>query len=117
MRPTPLVSLITKISKNETFNVWLLLQLMVVAALGQHNLKGVVTGNGEPLPGASIVIENTFYGVSAKSDGSFEFRNLKKGNYILKASFVGFETQEIPVKVPEIQQVSFQLNPCNHYDR
>ncbi|WP_372950588.1 TonB-dependent receptor [Mariniphaga sp.] len=92
---------------------WLLLQFMVVAALGQHNLKGVVTGNGEPLPGASVVIENTFYGVSAKSDGSFEFRNLKKGDYILKASFVGFETQEIPVKVPSEQPVTFQLEPAS----
>lgn len=95
------------------FNFWLLLQLMAVAALGQHNLKGVVMGNGEPLPGASIVIENTFYGVSAKSDGSFVFKNLKKGDYILKASFVGFETQEIPVKVPEEQNISFQLEPAS----
>lgn len=92
-------------------SIWLLWQLMVVAALGQHNLKGVVTGNGEPLPGASVVIENTFYGASAKSDGSFEFRNLKKGDYILKASFVGFETQEIAVTVPLEQKVTFQLEP------
>jgi len=42
------------------FNFWLFLQLMAVAALGQHSLKGVVTGNGEPLPGASLVIANTF---------------------------------------------------------
>jgi iron complex outermembrane receptor protein len=93
------------------FNFWLLLQLLVVAALGQHNLKGVVTADGEPLPGASVVIENTFYGVSAKSDGSFEFRNLKTGEYTLKASFVGFETQEISVKVPTEQSVTFELAP------
>ena len=93
-------------------HVWLLLQLMVVAALGQYSLKGVVTGNGEPLPGASLVIENTFYGVSAKSDGSFEFNNLKKGNYIVRASFVGFNTQEMEVSVPEIQQVSVELTPA-----
>jgi len=93
-------------------HVWLLMQLMVVAALGQHSLKGVVTGNGEPLPGASVVIKNTFYGVSAKSDGSFEFHNLKKGTYTLKASFVGFETREMEVNVPERQQVSMELTPA-----
>jgi iron complex outermembrane receptor protein len=92
-------------------NFWLLLQLMAVAALGQHNLKGVVTADGEPLPGASVVIENTFYGVSAKSDGSFEFKNLKKGEYLLKASFVGFETQEISVRIPEEHSVTFELAP------
>jgi iron complex outermembrane recepter protein len=94
-------------------SIWLLMQLMVIAALGQHNLKGVVTGSGEPLPGASVVIENTFYGVSAGSNGSFEFRNLKKGDYILKASFVGFETQEIPVTIPENQNITFQLEPAS----
>jgi iron complex outermembrane receptor protein len=86
---------------------------MGVAALGQHNLKGVVTGNGEPLPGASVVIENTFYGVSAKSDGSFEFKNLKKGDYILKASFVGFETQEKTVTIPAQQNITLQLEPVS----
>jgi iron complex outermembrane receptor protein len=92
-------------------NFLLLLQLLVVAALGQHNLKGTVTGDGGPLPGASVVIENTFYGVSAKSDGGFEFRNLKPGSYTLKASFVGFETQEISVRVPAEHSVTFELAP------
>ncbi len=91
------------------FNLLLLLQLLVVAALGQHHLKGTITGDGEPLAGASIVIENTFYGVSSASDGSFGFRDLKKGAYVLKASFIGFETQTIKVEIPEIQEVSLDL--------
>ncbi len=92
-------------------SILLLWQLMVVAALGQHNLKGIVTGDGNPLPGASIVLENTFYGVSAHSDGSFEFRNLKEGEYVLKASFVGYETKEVQVEIPAEREITIDLEP------
>lgn len=93
-------------------SIWLLLQLMVFAALGQHNLKGTVTGSGEPLPGASVVIEKTFYGASAHSDGSFEFRNIKRGKYVLKASFVGYETKEVPVVIPSTREINIDLEPA-----
>ena len=53
------------------FNLLLLLQLMVFVAFGQINLTGIVKGDGEPLAGASVVIDQTFYGVSTSGDGSF----------------------------------------------
>lgn len=87
------------------------MQLWIVAALGQHHLKGVVTGEGKPLPGASIIIENTFYGKSAGSNGSFEFSNLKKGKYTIIASFIGFETKETVIEVPGQDFVSIDLEP------
>lgn len=93
-------------------HVWLLLQLLVFAAIGQCRLNGFVTGNGEPLPGASVVLTNTFYGVSTHSDGSFGFNNLKQGTYILKASFVGFDTREIEIRVPEQKEVVVELEPA-----
>lgn len=93
-------------------HVWLLLQLLVIAAIGQYRLNGFVTGNGEPLPGASVVLTNTFYGVSTHSDGSFGFNNLKQGTYILKASFVGFDTREIEIRVPEQKEVVVELEPA-----
>ncbi len=91
----------------------LLMQLWIVAALGQHNLKGIVQGEGKPLPGASIVIENTFYGVSANSGGNFEFRNLKEGRYKIVASFIGFETTEAEVEIPAQNFISIVLEPVS----
>jgi len=93
-------------------NLLLLLQLMIVAAFGQYNLEGKVTGEGEPLAGASVVVKNTFYGVSAGSNGQFEFSNLKEGEYTLKASFIGYETKEVEVKVPGDDNISIQLEPA-----
>ncbi len=107
--PTSLVSFITNFLKMKKFNVLLLLQLMAVVAFGQINLTGVVKGEGEPLAGASVVIDKTFYGVSAAGDGSFEFKNLKKGDYKLKVSFIGFETKIVEVSLNSDKEILVEL--------
>jgi iron complex outermembrane recepter protein len=94
-------------------SIVLLMQLCVVVALGQYNMKGIVTGEGKPLPGASIVIENTFYGVSANSSGNFEFRNLRDGRYKVIASFIGYETTEAEVEIPAQTFLSIDLQPVS----
>jgi len=93
------------------FNVLLLLQLFAVAAFGQISLTGIVKGNGEPLAGASVVIDKTFYGISTSGDGSFEFKNLKAGNYTLKVSFIGFESKEIELSLSSSEQIKVALEP------
>ena len=92
-------------------NLLLLLQLIVFVAFSQINLKGVVSGNGEPLAGANVVITNSFYGISTSVNGSFEFKNLKGGDYFLKVSFIGFETKEISVNLNTDQQLKIELKP------
>jgi iron complex outermembrane receptor protein len=87
----------------------LLLQLSVLLATGQVNLSGVVTGNGEPLAGASVVLDGSFYGISAGSDGSFEFKNLKTGNYKVKVSFIGFVPKMVALKLNADQKITVEL--------
>lgn len=91
-------------------SIYLLLQLMVIVVWGQFNLEGIITANGEPLPGASVVIKETYRGVSSAIDGKFKFKNLKEGEYILTISFVGYESQDIQVTVPfpEIIKIDLQ---------
>ena len=89
----------------------LLLQMFVFAAVGQIKLSGVVLGNNEPLAGASVVLTNSMYGVSTLSDGTFGFKNLKQGDYVVKVSFIGFETTEIKVSLKSDQYISVKLNP------
>ncbi len=91
------------------FNVLLLLQLLAVVAFGQINLTGSVKGDGEILAGASVVIDNSYYGISTQSDGSFKFKNLKEGDYKLKVSFIGFETQEVEVSLDSNKKVEVNL--------
>jgi iron complex outermembrane receptor protein len=92
-------------------NVLLLLQLIAIIAFGQFSLKGIVKGDGEPLPGASVVINQSFYGVSALADGSFEFKNLKKGTYTISVSFVGYETKEVNVSLETNKTIEVNLQP------
>ncbi|MCG6190411.1 TonB-dependent receptor [Maribellus maritimus] len=89
----------------------LLMQLITFATFAQFTLYGVVKGNDEPLAGASVVIKNTFYGVSTNEDGSFLFRNLKKGTYHLKVSFIGFETEEVQVNLNGNKDILIELKP------
>ncbi|WP_297090968.1 TonB-dependent receptor [uncultured Draconibacterium sp.] len=93
------------------FSLMLLLQLMAAIAFGQINLTGVVKGEGEPLAGASVVIDKSFYGVSAKADGTFELKNLKSGSYTLLVSFVGFEPQKLDLQLNESKNIEVNLVP------
>ena len=89
----------------------LLLQFVVFAGNGQLKLSGTVSGNNEPLAGASVVLMNSMYGVSTLSDGSFEFKNLKPGKYTIKVSFIGFVTKETRVSLESDKNVTIYLDP------
>lgn len=89
----------------------LTLQFIAFATFGQFSIKGIITGNGEPLAGASVLIKNTYIGASTGSKGDFEFRNLREGNYTLIISFIGYETSESMIKLVENQEFRLDLRP------
>lgn len=90
----------------------LLLQWLVLTGLAQTSLKGVVTDHQkQPLPGASVVIKQTYSGLSTGSDGSFEFRNLKPGKKVLMVSFIGFETKEVEFDPVLTSEINVDLKP------
>ncbi len=76
----------------------------------QNVLKGTVeTFGGEPLIGASISIKGTKLATLSNSQGIFELDKLKVGKYSLKISFVGFETVEIDVEMPQNEPIKIKL--------
>lgn len=73
-------------------------------------LKGaVVDKNDNPLPGVSIVVKNTTKGTTTDFDGNFEILGIQK-NQVLVFSFMGFKTQEIPVKNSDFLKVTLTDN-------
>ncbi|MBG0860203.1 MAG: TonB-dependent receptor, partial [Bacteroidales bacterium] len=57
-------------------------------------IQGIVTDTaGNPLPGASIKLANTYLGVHSRNDGTFSFSGLRDGIYLLNVSFIGYEPQ------------------------
>ncbi len=90
----------------------LLMQLLLLTGIAQTGIKGIVTDhNKQPLHGASVVIKQTYNGISAGHDGSYEFKNLKTGKHVLMVSFIGFETREVEFNPSEISVLNVELTP------
>lgn len=62
-------------------------------AFAQLTLSGTVRNKAtsEPVAGAVITIENTYFNVVSNADGKYKLRNLKEGDYIIHVSMMGFE--------------------------
>ena len=75
---------------------------------GAKMIKGlIVDENGTGLPGVSIVVKNTKIVSVTSTEGTFEMKIPAKG--ILVFSYVGFTTQEIPIRRQSVYNV--QLVP------
>jgi len=72
----------------------LTLSFFTVAQTG--TLRGVVTDqeNGEPLPGASIVIVGTYLAAVTDFDGRYVIKEIKPGDYSVKVQTMGYGTKQ-----------------------
>ena len=63
--------------------------------MSAQNIKGVVLGESEPLPGATVLVKGTNNGTTTDFDGNFSIQ--ANQDDILVISFVGFLTQEVEI--------------------
>ncbi|NUM50247.1 MAG: TonB-dependent receptor [Flavobacteriales bacterium] len=69
--------------------------LLSFYSYSQYNLSGTVLDSlNKPLVGATVRILNSFRGIATDNNGSFKFTNLKQQEYLIEASFIGYETQQ-----------------------
>lgn len=73
----------------------------------------VVSSDNTPLEAVTITVNGTKFGTQTDSQGSFEIKNLKSGNYTLKASFVGFKTKEVNFSITESQTTTLEQISLN----
>jgi iron complex outermembrane receptor protein len=90
----------------QTIRVFLLFLLggwMAVAgahAQGAATLTGTVTDtDGEPLPGANVVLVGTSIGTAVGQDGSYELTGIDPGEYTVRVTFVGYQRIEETIQV------------------
>ncbi|MCP4725836.1 MAG: TonB-dependent receptor, partial [bacterium] len=89
---------------------------LIVPAEGVFGeIRGVVKDKDteEPLIGANIVIPGTFLGASTDEQGRFRIQRLSPGEYILEASYVGYENERldrIVLSQADTMEVNFELN-------
>lgn len=81
-----------------------------VSAYAQQNVKGKVTSSedGQPLPGASVLVQGTSTGTVTDLDGNYSI-DVPNRNSVLVFSFIGFNSKN--VTVGSSSQVNVVLSP------
>lgn len=94
----------------------ILFLLMTSAAYAQTTgkISGTITdaATGDPLPGATVLIEGTSQGTSTDLDGRYVIIGVRPGTYTILGSFIGFATQRkegVRVNVDLTTEVNFEL--------
>ena len=86
-------------------------------AIAQTEIRGKVRDwkTGEPLAFANVYINQTTLGAAADEKGQFVIHNVPPGNFELKASFVGYETESRKIIAGEsaVLEANFGLNPLS----
>jgi iron complex outermembrane recepter protein len=81
-------------------NKWLVFLILPTSIFAQNSIKGNISNqNGELLPGASVFIEENFYGTASNLDGRYQISNVKTGEYTLVVRFVGYKTQKKEITI------------------
>ncbi|MEI6865027.1 TonB-dependent receptor [Flavicella sp.] len=90
----------------------LIFNLISFAQEREHKLLGkVVSANGEPLFGATILISDYRFATVANEKGEYIISNIPTGKYIVQASYMGFVTQKKEFDLGgDIGHVDFYLN-------
>lgn len=89
-----------------------MLFIVTLVAFSQQtfSIKGKVTDTeGEVLPGVTVLIKGSSYGAVTDLNGEYLILNVPKGEHILTASYVGYETGQRNIDVKSNQSVDFQL--------
>lgn len=96
----------------------LLLVLLISPMLAYAQTTGKLAGRvmdadtGEPLPGASVVIEGTQQGTITDLDGNYFIIGVPVGSYDVRASFVGFQTATVTgveISAGYTREINFDL--------
>ncbi|AXP82781.1 TonB-dependent Receptor Plug Domain protein [Mariniflexile rhizosphaerae] len=64
--------------------------------------------DGQPLPGATVMVKGTTKGVVSNFDGDYEIEVNDPANAVLKISFIGFKTIEIPVNNQSVINIALE---------
>lgn len=77
-----------------------------------QSLSGRITDatDRSPLPGATILLENTPRGTVTSVEGRFTLSNLKAGRYVLKVSYVGYQSLTQTIDIPAQGELNLSLS-------
>lgn len=99
---------------NRTFFYFSLFSIIVFPVLAQRQtitIEGIVLekSTNSPLPGATLVVEETRNGYISDESGRFKF-SIEKGNYALITSFVGCQSDRTTISASGNQKLKIILS-------
>ncbi len=101
---------------NRTLFSLLIVSLLSLSALyagTTGKIRGIVTDqNGDPLPGANIILQGTYLGASTDKDGVYIILLVPPGKYNIEASMIGYKTsvvKDILVETDRTNTTNFVL--------
>ncbi len=92
------------------FLVTMIFPVTVIAQVG--SISGTITDriSDEALPGATVFISELNRGTSTNIDGQFSLMNIPVGDYVLRVTYVGYETLRQEVSISQrVNEVNFEL--------
>src|SRR3972149_11589036 len=108
----------TRIGRLLTMAVMAVLVGSSITFAAETTLKGRLVNalSGDPIGGASIVLQEPRQQTSAREDGSFSFSGLKPGRYHIVVIAQGFSSKHIEVGVDSPQtDHEFRIDPELHF--
>lgn len=98
-----LVLMMTLFSFNTTF-------AQTKEATKERTIKGLVSNEDGPLPGANITLDGTRVGAVTDDDGKFTFPKKLKTGDVLVFSYLGYETQKVSI-TDKTSFITLELTP------
>lgn len=104
--------------KIRTITILVVIHLWVVSAV-YAGITGSIAGyvkdreTGSPLPGASILVEETTLGAMADKNGFFMIHNLPAGTYNVTAKMIGYTkatVRNVRINVDLVTELNFELS-------
>jgi len=94
-------------------NAVLLIVLLPILGYSQFNLSGTVSDleTGESLPGAHVLLADSFIAATVDAKGDYQLKNLKAGTYNIQVSFIGYTTVVMNVEINSDKKQDIQLKP------
>ncbi|MFZ0454851.1 MAG: TonB-dependent receptor [Ignavibacteriaceae bacterium] len=81
------------------FLIYVLIIFSSLAFAQSGKVKGKITADNNPVPYVNVTVEGTLFGTFSDEKGDYEITWLKPGNYKLKFSSVGFQTETHEIEI------------------
>ncbi len=90
--------------------IMLFLLLSWAQAFTQYAIRGRVTdGQDRALPGAHVLIRESYLGTTTNRNGVFSFAKLREGEYVLEITFIGYRTVTRTVTLPGVNDLEIKM--------